>query len=82
MIQFTFRGHPVVIEVIIEIRDMWVGCYWQRKDLWQHLWIILPPFGFPCFPIHVYWHIVDQRMLPSLEYSVGIFNKFEQENPW
>lgn len=36
-------------------RDLWLGAYWERRGDRTHLWLVLPPFGLPCLPIHASW---------------------------
>lgn len=36
-----------------KLRDSWIGVFWKWGELNSDIWIILPPFGLPCLPLHI-----------------------------
>ena len=40
-----------------KLQDQWIGWFWKKSTTGQRvdLWVILPPFGLPCLPIHISW---------------------------
>jgi hypothetical protein len=47
------------LEIVWErkLADAWVGVYPRIDDLGRvHLWLILPPLGLPCLPLHLSWN--------------------------
>ncbi len=43
------------IKLEFKKEDCWIGWFWKKIDSKYHIWIILPPFGFPMIPIHIIW---------------------------
>lgn len=48
------------IRIRIEFKkeDMWIGWFWKTSENISSdtldIWVIIPPFGIPCFPIHIF----------------------------
>ena len=45
-----------------KVEDLWVGAFWRVDGAGRaHVWIIIPPFGLPCFPLHFSWDTLKVR---------------------
>lgn len=67
------RTPRFVAEVLLELRDLWIGIFWDRRLDGFHLFACL----VPCLPIHLHWPSNALPLMPSealRQCEVGLTN--------